>query len=191
MMRYNPKPSLLPVILSLLLLSGTAVAHGHHARHPFWTTPAIAGYGAIHLWPHEVDRPLPSGVYRAVFYIPNWPGSKKGIDPELARVALMVNVFRAEHVPLKQLHFVVVFDGAAVPAALRSAPYEQHFHTVNANLTLLRRLEHAGVRFRLCGVALAGWGFKPSDLVPGVKVVPTGPSTLILYGDRGYPLIFF
>ncbi len=170
----------------------TLVANQAWARPtPFWTTPAVPGYGAIHLWPHEASRPEAHAVYKAVFYIPQRIAHAAKTDPELERVARMLNIFVAEGVPLTHLRFVVVFDGGAIPAVLRSAVYRKRFHGPNPNAKLLGMLARDGVVLRVCGVALAGWGYRPSEVLPEVKVAPSGPSTLILFENRGYALLPF
>ncbi len=172
---------------------GFALAAGRvqAGPRPFWITPATPGYGAIHLWPHEVSTPRARAVYKAVFYIPQRIPHSAKPDPELGRVARMLNVFVAEGVPLTHLRFVVVFDGGAIPAVLRSAAYGKRFHGPNPNVKLLGMLAHDGVALRVCGVALAGWGFRPSEVLPEVGIAPTGPSTLIVYENHGYALVPF
>jgi intracellular sulfur oxidation DsrE/DsrF family protein len=160
-------------------------------RTPFWTTPAIPGYGAIHLWPHESALLPRTRQYHAIFYIPQAIVNKTQADPELGRVARMLNIFKAERVPFRNLHFVVVFDGGAIPAALSNAAYEKRFGRPNPNGPLVSALLRGGVHFYVCGVALAGWKFTPASLWPHIGVAPSGPSTLILYENQGYALIPF
>ena len=175
-----------PAVLGLAFTTARA-----HAKPAFWTTPAVPGYGVIHVWPQEADRPSPRSVSRAVFYIPQPVASPSKPDGELERVARMLNIFTAEKVPLSHLRFVVVFDGGAIPVVLRSATYRLRYHRPNPNAKLLSDLHHDGVKLRVCGVALAGWGFHPSEVRPDIRAVPTGPSTLILYENKGYALVPF
>ncbi len=158
---------------------------------PFWTTPAVPGYGAIHLWPHESALPPRNRQYHAIFYIPQAIANKAQADPELGRVARMLNIFKAEGVPASHLHFVVVFDGGAIPAALSNPAYEKRFGRPNPSGRLVSALLQHGVRLYVCGVALAGWKFRPASLWPRIGVAPSGPSTLILYENQGYALVPF
>ncbi len=180
-----------PGIFAALVFAALASITQAHAASGFWVTPAVPGYGVIHVWPHEVSRPSPRASYKAVFYIPQAIAKKSKADPELGRIARMLNIFTADRVPLKHLHFVTVFDGGAIPAILNDATYEARFHHPNPNAGLIAILAKNGVIFRVCGVALAGWGFKPMDVLPEVGVAPTGPSTLILYENQGYALVPF
>lgn len=179
-----------PCLIAALLLS-TEVLAARAPAHPFWTTPAVPGYGVIHVWSHEVSRPSPHAIYKAVFYIPQPIANKAKPNPELDRVARMLNIFSAEGVPLSHLHFVVVVDGGSIPTILTSKAYEARFHRTNPNARLIALLAHDGVQFRVCGVALAGWRFHPQDVLQTVGIAPTGPSTLILYESRGYALVPF
>ncbi len=177
--------------LTVLLLAILAGPTSALAAPGFWITPAVPGYGAIHVWPHEVSRPSPHALYRAVFYIPQPIANKSKANPELGRVARMLNIFTTEGVPLSHLHFVVVVDGGSIPTILDNSAYETHFHHPNPNAPLIADLAKDGVTFRVCGVALAGWGFKPKDVLHTVGIAPTGPSTLILYENQGYALVPF
>jgi intracellular sulfur oxidation DsrE/DsrF family protein len=168
--------------------AGTLKTPGHA---PFWTTPAVPGYGAIHVWPHESATLPGNRQYHAIFYIPQAIANKTRPDPELGRVARMLNIFKAEGVPASHLHFVVVFDGGAIPAALSNPAYKTRFGRLNPNARLIAALLRRGVHLDVCGVALAGWKFHPSSLWPHIGVTPTGPSTLILYENQGYALIPF
>ncbi|MHB1544096.1 MAG: DsrE family protein [Gammaproteobacteria bacterium] len=180
-----------PAFIAALALATLATATWAKPAHGYWVTPAVPGYGAIHVWTHEVSQPSPHATYKAVFYIPQPIAKKSKINPELGRVARMLNIFTAYGVPLQHLHFVVVVDGGSIPTILDNRAYQDHFHRPNPNAKLVALLAKDGVTLRVCGVALAGWGFDPKEVLRGVGIAPTGPSTLILYENRGYALVPF
>ncbi|EQD51776.1 secreted protein containing DUF1791 [mine drainage metagenome] len=182
---------LVPVVIAALALSILATATPAHAAPGFWITPAVPGYGAIHVWPHEVSLPSPHASYKAVFYITQAIAKPSKPNPELGRVARMLNIFTVERVPFRHLHFVVVVDGGSIPAIVDNRAYQARFHHPNPNAKLIALLAKDGVTFRVCGVALAGWGFHPQEVLREVGIAPTGPSTLILYENRGYALVPF
>ncbi len=80
-----------PGIFAALVFAALSSITQAHAASGFWVTPAVPGYGVIHVWPHEVSRPSPRASYKAVFYIPQAIAKKSKADPELGRIARMVD----------------------------------------------------------------------------------------------------
>ncbi len=159
------------------------------APPPGWTTPAIAGYGAIHVWPQATDRPDPAKTYKALFVVDSADKGRNGVNFALTDVARAVNEFAAAGVPLAHLHFRVIVKGEATPIVLNDAAFTARFHTANPDLGLIARLQKSGVAFLVCGNALYGFKANPAQLAPGIAVALSALSTEIIAQNQGYAII--
>ena len=53
----------------------------------------------------------------------------------------------------------------------------------------MRYYAELGVRFRVCGLALADFGYAPEDLQPFVEVAPSAMTELVHWQQQGYALL--
>jgi uncharacterized protein len=53
----------------------------------------------------------------------------------------------------------------------------------------MRYYADLGVRFRVCGLALADFGYAPEDLQPFVEVAPSAMTELVHWQQQGYALL--
>lgn len=171
--------------IGALLLASSAFA----ADTGFWSYPAIAGYGPVHVWPGVVLMPDKETTYKAVFDVTQGSKNPAKVSAALDHVARAVNVFAAAGVPLDHLKFVVIVHGPATPIILNEKAYAAKFHKKNPNLAVISALRKAGVEVLVCGNALADMKFNPEEVNPEVKVALSALSTLVILEDQGYALM--
>lgn len=177
--------SLVPILFAAAFLNaGPAYA----AQNDFWQNPVIKSGGAVHPLPDAVFQPKRNVIYKALFSVTKGEKDPKKVNGGLEHVARAVNVFASAHVPLKHMKFVVIMHGKAVPAVLDNAHYKEKFGVDNPNLKLIKELRAAGVRFAVCGQAVAGYKYKYSWVNPDIKIALSALSTLIVLQHEGYAL---
>jgi intracellular sulfur oxidation DsrE/DsrF family protein len=181
-------PSPLKRLPWILALAGLFLTTAASAR-PFWSYPAIKGYGPVHIWPHVALRPNPHKIYRALFDVTKPGRSFVRLNPGLSHIARAVNSFVAAGVPLSHLRFDVIIHGPATPIALGAHTFEQIFHHPNPNLRIIRELRRAGVRIYVCGNALGDMHYTPAEVNPEIKVALSALTTLVLVQNEGYALM--
>ncbi|TNF36771.1 MAG: sulfur reduction protein DsrE [Deltaproteobacteria bacterium] len=177
----------LALTLSLTSLATAAALAGPPAD--FWSTPAIAGHGPVHLWPEASLRPDASATHKALFDVTKGDGASTEVNPGLAKVARAVNAFVVAGVPVEHLDIDVIVHGPAAPIVLGAAAYAERFGHDNPNLALLEQLTKAGVDVYVCGNTLGDRGYTPALLDPRVQVAVSAVTTSILRQNAGYALI--
>lgn len=148
--------------------------------------PAIAQFGAIQPRKHVADQPEADKHYKVVFDITNEIESADKPHPGLDHVARAVNVFASAGVPLDHLHFVAVVHGPATAAVLDDKAYKKELGHDNPNTPLLKGLQKAGVKVKVCSQALAENDYDSETVNDSVETVLSALSSLAIYGNRGY-----
>lgn len=175
----------------IALAAAMALSASAFAAHPagFWTYPAIAGYGPVHVWPEAVLRPNPKATYKALFDVTQGKADAGKVNPSLDHVARTVNTFAAAGVPLSHMKFAVIIHGGATAIALNEKAYMAKFGHANPNLAVIADLKKAGVDVMVCGNALGDMDFTPAEVNPDIKVALSALSTLVILQDQGYALM--
>jgi intracellular sulfur oxidation DsrE/DsrF family protein len=178
-------------LLALSLAAVAAVSSTALAQQgaDFWSTPAIKGYGPVHVWPQAVLRPDAKTTYKSVFDVTK-AGPEDKVNPSLDHIARTVNVFAAAGIPLSHLKFVVIIHGPATSAALDDAAYQAKFGRPNPDAAVIAALTKAGVQVMVCGNALGDFKYEPSMVNPNIKVALSAMSTLVILQDRGYAVMY-
>lgn len=176
------------VLAMLALLITTPVTAGA-GDNGAWQYPEIDGFGRMQPLPEAVNQPSPDKVHKALFDVTKPSKDKNKPNPGLDHVARAVNVFASADVPRNKRDFVVVIHGPATVSVLNDAQYEKHFDHKNPNRKLIAALREAGVTVHVCGQALAEHGFEQSWVDSNVDVALSALSDLVIYGNRGYPLV--
>jgi len=176
------------VLAMLALLIASPLAAGA-ADNGAWEHPEIDGFGHIQALPDAVGQPAPDKVHKALFDVTKPSKDKSKPNPRLDHVARAVNVFASAGVARDKRDFVVVIHGPATVSVLNDAQYEKHFDHKNPNQKLIAALREAGVTVHVCGQALAEHGFEQSWVDSNVDVALSALSDLVIYGNRGYPLV--
>ncbi len=177
--------SIAVAVLVVSSMAATAAAGAEEAT----STPAIAGYGAIHSVPHAAYKPDPHESYKVVFGLTAASKTPDEVNPSLDRVARLVNLYVSAGVPLSHLKFVAVAYGAATPLALNHTQYQAAFGMPNPNLKLVTALRHAGVDIAVCGQAVAEHKY-PFDWVDStVTLSLSAMTTITTLEHQGYSLM--
>jgi len=177
------------LMAAALLTWGSAAMAADSAPENFWSTPAIAGYGKIHLLPQSAYKPDPLQRYRIVFALSKGSQKPSEVDPSLDRVARTVNLYVASGVPLSRLKFVAVAYGDATALALDDAQYKAAYGVGNPNLPLIAALRHAGVDIAVCGQAVAEHHFQYEWIDSSVTLALSALTTITTLEHRGYSLL--
>jgi intracellular sulfur oxidation DsrE/DsrF family protein len=126
------------------------------------------------------EVPDPGLDYRVLFELKAAPAAA-GPDARLMDIARYVNSLAEYGVPPIRRHLVVLVHGAAVPLLLSNAAGHS-----SPNAALIRRMQTAGVQFRVCGQALLARHLTQAQLLPGVQMDLWAISTLANLQLQGY-----
>src|SRR6185437_5115799 len=186
-MMRNP---VLAIALPILLLGGyAACAQQPDAAPGFWVTPAIAGFGRVHVPPNAAYKPDPAKTYKVVFAMTRGAKEPGEVNPALERVARTVNLYAASGVPLAHLEFVGVAYGEATVLALDDTHYRAKFGVANPNLRLIGLLRKADVDVGVCAQAVAENGFEYAWIDKSVTIDLSGLTTVTTLQQAGYALM--
>jgi intracellular sulfur oxidation DsrE/DsrF family protein len=177
------------LMATAVLACGSAVVFAEPVSQGFWSTPAITGYGKIHLLPQSAYKPDSAQTYDIVFALTKGSQQPGEVNPSLDRVARTVNLYVASGVPLSQLHFVAVAYGDATSLVLDDAQYKAAYGVANPNLPLIAALRHAGVDIAVCGQAVAEHKFQYEWVDSSVTLALSALTTISTLEERGYHLM--
>ncbi len=172
-----------------LVATAFLVSTAGAAEPDFWTTPAIAGYGKIHVPPNAAYTPDRNAHYKIVFTLTGTGKSPSDVNPGLERVARTVNLYVASGGPLSHLKFVAVASGPATGLALDDEHYRAQFATGNPNLTLISELRKAGVDITVCGQAVAEHQYDYAWIDKSVTLSLSALTTVTTLEHDGYVLM--
>lgn len=112
------------------------------------------------------------------------------------KTALYLGIINATYDSMKKQKtrpdFVVVFVGQTVrflttePEAALAAEHKDALQSIAASI---KKLKEKGVRLEICDIATAFFKVSNDKLVPGLKVVGNGFTSLIGYQSKGYGLV--
>ena len=178
--------SLSLALAALAVLSSNALAQDSTG---FWTTPAIPGYGEVHLWPEATLRPDTGTIYKAVYEVTQGDTKSDEVNFGFEQAARALNSFASVGVPTSHLHLVLILHGPPTGLVLKDDVFRKKYGHPNPNLEIISLLKKAGVRILVCGNALAGSKFTPADVNPDIEVAVSALATLIILQDQGYAFI--
>ena len=110
----------------------------------------------------------------------------KKINNVFEEVGRLINIHLAAGVPKKNIHVVVVAHGGVLKSFYNNEMYMQKYHTGNPNIPVFKELQDAGVKFVVCGQAMAFLDINKSQLFPWANVALSAASSLADYQLRGY-----
>ena len=117
-----------------------------------------------------------------------------GVGKALYYVRGLYEAYAKQGVKPEELHVSLVLHGPTVYWLLDDAAYQRHTgdpFIVNPNRQTVEELIQFGASVEACNSTMKGKGWKPADLLPGVKAVHDGYSRLIDLQQRGYGYIRF
>jgi intracellular sulfur oxidation DsrE/DsrF family protein len=110
------------------------------------------------------------------------------INFSLDEVARLLNLHVASGIPAEKIIPVVVIHGPGLEAVWNNEAYQRKHSMDNPNLGIVRELEKVGVKFIVCGQAMAFFGTEKEDLLPEIKITLTAQTVLSNYQSKGYVL---
>ena len=117
-----------------------------------------------------------------------------GIGKGLYYVRGLLDSYKAQGVPDKNLKISVVLHGATVYWMLNETAYRQFKQDefdFNPHDQVLRELLAHGVSVEVCNLTLRNRGWSADDLMPGVTLVHNAYTRIIELQQRGYSYIRF
>lgn len=177
------------ILVSAFLSLFTAVAVGQKwppAKAPVF--PEADPYVAI---PNAAIAPTPTSVFSGIFDATKFPSDRKTILPALNAVGGLMNDFAVGGTPNGNVHFVVVFHGAATDGILDDVHYKQMYGVNNPNLPVLAKMKKMGIELYVCGQFLAASKIDPATITKDVTVAADAYLVLIGYQNKGYGLMSF
>jgi intracellular sulfur oxidation DsrE/DsrF family protein len=148
------------------------------ATQPDFKTSLISSAGRYVPLPESAHQPKAGS--RIVFDVTG-AGEAADILTGLDRVAMFLNL-AAENGPVgpDQFDLAVVFHGSATAAALNDTEYAKATESArNPNLPLIRTLQQHGVRFYVCGQALARKKYPLDGVAPEVTLAVSALTVIV------------
>ncbi|MDP2316394.1 MAG: DsrE family protein [Pseudomonadota bacterium] len=146
----------------------------------------------------EVSDParLVVGDVRAVYQISGdqWKGD---VGEALFYTRKVLDAYARRGVSRDALHIVAVVHGDAGYWLLNDAAYASwegeraRTGATNPNATLVRELIAGGVQVEMCASTMEQKGWKPGDLLPGVKITPGAYPRIVDLQLQGYAHVDF
>ncbi len=183
----NATSKLLPLLaaclwsLSLLAQNGPARSDG----------PIIEGYGGVFRIPDATLTADPDQLYEVVFELATGPEDPADLNKAVNAVARFLNMHVQAGVPAENMKVVAVMHAGAAKAVLTNEAYRKRFQTDNPNLSLLRKLDEAGVELYLCGQSAAARGFAEHEIAPEIRMALSAMTVLIHKQREGYQMVAF
>jgi quercetin dioxygenase-like cupin family protein/intracellular sulfur oxidation DsrE/DsrF family protein len=150
-------------------------------------TPVVEGYGAVVPFPDAAEQPA--------------KGSKVVIEatgtgkiateplPGLVRAATLLNLAGAGGLKSSDLEVIVVLHGDATSAALDNAAYQEVAGREKPHADVMKKLKAAGVKFLVCGQALARRGYDPKSVSSDVTIAASAVSAVVNLQARGFAYV--
>jgi intracellular sulfur oxidation DsrE/DsrF family protein len=150
-------------------------------------TPVVPGYGAVVPLPDAPEPPV-KGT-KVVFDVTSTGADASAPLPGLLRVATLLNLAGTAGLKPADVEVVVVLHGDATASALTDDAYRTATGRAHPSADLITKLQAVGVKFLVCGQALARKGFDPKLVRPKVSVAASAVSATINLQARGYAFI--
>lgn len=170
-----------------VIFTKPAAADAPPANGPKPVTPIVPGYGAVVPLPGAAEAPAKgSKVVFDVTGVAKEPGQPL---PGLTRAATLLNLAGSVGLKSSDLEVVIVLHGDATSAALDDAAYKELTGREHPHADLMKKLKEAGVKFLVCGQALARKGYDPKRLRGEVSLAASAVSAVVNLQARGFAYI--
>ncbi len=126
---------------------------------------------------------------------PTMKGNKEKMDSSrsnwgLGNVGRIYNLHVAAGIPKEKVKMVIAVHGAAARSFLSNEEYQKKYKRDNPNLSIIKELNNAGVKFLLCGQSVTWMGMTKAMLVPEAKLTLTAQTTLTSYQMKGFATLY-
>lgn len=171
----------------MLLTMTVILAIANAETQPEYRYPLIHQHGKVVPLPDAAQQPQPDSKI-CVDLTHGAPPEK--LNPAVEKLARFVNIYAGAGREPAKLRLVVVIHGKATATVLKDAAYARRFKTKsNPNLPLVRKLKKAGVRFYVCGQALAGKGYPQNEVAGEFTTAVSALTANVNYQRRGFAFI--
>ena len=146
------------------LLAGAAL----YAQPPL----AVPGAPVARDVPGARQLPNANTIYKVVFSIGKPSPDAKTANPALTTIANYVNTLAKYGVPVEHRKIVVMIHhrGEGWDMILKNEAFRRSTEGLdNSNIEMIRKLQAAGVEFRVCGQLVVGRKINPDDILPGIQ----------------------
>ncbi len=154
-----------------------------------WEYPVIKGYGPVHPLPHAAVQPDKSINYKILFDVTQASKNNAKVDPALAHIARLINVFASAGTMPDQMKLVAVIHGLATPIVLDNSAFKAKFGIDNPNIKLINELKKNGVVIYVCGQALADMSYKHAWVNRDITIALSALTVVPTYQLMGYALM--
>ncbi len=154
-----------------------------------WEYPVIKGYGPVHPLPHAAVQPNKSLHYKILFDITKSAKENNEVNPALAHLARLINVYASAGMMPSQMKLVAVIHGPATPIVLDNSEYKAKFGVDNPNMKLLGELKKNGVVLYVCGQALADMSYNHQWVNKEITIALSALTVVPTYQLEGYALM--
>jgi intracellular sulfur oxidation DsrE/DsrF family protein len=174
------------IVITALLVGSFASFAGAQTK---WEYPVIKGYGPVHPLPHAAVQPDKSLNYKILFDVTKASKDNAKVNPALAHIARLINVYASAGMMPAQMKLVAVIHGPATPVVLDNAEYKSKFGVDNPNIKLINELKENGVVFYVCGQALADMSYEDAWVNEDITVALSALTVVPTYQLMGYALM--
>ena len=150
-------------------------------------TPVVEGYGAVVPLPDATEQPAKGS--KVVIEATGVGKDAAQPLPGLVRAATLLNLAGASGLKASDLEIVVVIHGDATSAALDDAAYKEANGRDYPHADVLKKLKAAGVKFLVCGQALARKEYDPKRVRGEVPVAASAVSAVVNLQARGFAYV--
>ena len=171
------------IFASLFLIAVPLPAFGYN-----WSYPVVP-HGPVVAIPDATAKPDPGLRYKVLFSITEGVDDRSKVNGGLSHVARFVNLLPSGNVDPKKTDIIAVVHGSATPLTLKSEAYQAAFGRDNPNLELVRKLRELGVKFQVCGQAVAGLGAPLDAVAPEFELALSAMTVMANKQLQGYALM--
>lgn len=173
----------------LLAVAVIAICSGLANAQTKWEYPIIKGYGPVHPLPNAAVQPDKSLNYKILFDVTHAAKNNKKVNPALAHIARLINVYASAGVMPGKMKLVAVIHGPATPVVLNNEAFKAKFGIDNPNIKLIDELKKNGVVFYVCGQALADNNYEHKWVNKDITIALSALTVVPTYQLMGYALM--
>lgn len=161
--------------------------------HPFITLSFMLAFLAASVSGAEPERiPLQVRENLRIVYQVTDDAPHEGVNKGLFYARKLINTYEKQGIAADQVHLHLVYHGTGIAAVVNDAARKRlGSEAANPNGEILSELIKRGVQIELCENTMQQKGVKPSELMPGVKLVVGAFPRLIDLQLQGFAYIKF
>ncbi|XOV93966.1 MAG: DsrE family protein [Bacteroidota bacterium] len=150
--------------------------------------PVIKNYGGVADFEKAI---LPKEGAKILIDLTSAATIKDGANKSLDKIARLINLYKLAGIDGKELELAVIFHGEATKTVLSDKAYNEKYGRTNPDTQLIKILKENGVKFMVCGQAIAHRGFKVDHISPEVDLALSAITILVEYQQKGFAVLYF